>query len=131
MHEVVRHLTKGFSLKVPEEFGECFSYNHVFYTGYRNTSATVEEFIPGVFMKYVNTDGKCICPPADLSTECTLVFAKAEALVHYSYCESNEMIITDLQGSMYHLYDPEISTESLRADDETEVYFAVATYLRC
>ena len=32
MHEVARHVTKGFSMKVPEEFGQCFSYNHVFFT---------------------------------------------------------------------------------------------------
>jgi hypothetical protein len=125
MHEVARHVTKGFSVKVPEEFGECFSYNHVFYTQFKDTTATVEEFIPGAFMKYVNNDGECIHPPGNSSSECKEVFAKAETLVHYSYCVSNKQImIMDIQWSLYRLYDPEISTESLHADSETnKVYF--------
>ena len=124
MHEVTKHVTKGFSMKVPQEFGECFSYNHVFYTTFKDTVATVEEFIPGTFMKYVNNDGECIPPPLACTSECKEVFAKAETLVYYSYCVSNgQVMILDMQGPMYRLYDPEISTESLRVEETDEVYF--------
>ena len=129
MHEVARHVTKGFSMKAPGEFGECFSYNHVFFTKFKDTVATVEEFIPGAFMKYVNNDGECVHPPETCSSDCKEVFAKAETLVHYSYYASNnQMMILDIQGSMHHLYDPEISTESLRAEETNEVYFCCETY---
>ena len=124
MHEVARHLSKGFSLKVPTEFGKCLSYNHVFYTKYKDVPATVEEFIPGTFMKYVNNDGNRTIPPEASSNECKEVYAKAETLVHYSYCATNKkMMIMDIQGSMYHLYDPEIATESLQDVGEDEIYF--------
>lgn len=124
MHEVARHVTKGFSMKVPAEFGQCFRYDHVFFTKFKDTVATVEEYIEGTFMKYVNNDGECIRPPEPCSMDCMEVFAKAQTLVHYSYCASNnKMMVLDIQGSMYRLYDPEISTELLHVEDTNEVYF--------
>ena len=84
----------------------------------------MEEYIAGTFMKYVNNDGECIRPPEPCSMDCMEVFAKAQTLVHYSYCASNnKMMVLDIQGSMYRLYDPEISTELLHVEDTNEVYF--------
>ena len=49
------------------------------------------------------------------SQDCTdeeVLIEKAECLVHYSYDSSNrKLMIIDIQGSNYHLYDPEIATE--------------------
>ena len=123
MHEVARHVTKGFSVKVPKEFGKCFSYNHVLFTKYKDTVATVEEYMQGASMKYVNNNGECIHPPETCSMDCVEVFVKAQTLVHYSYCVSNNMMVLDIQGWMNNLYDPEISTNFLHAEDTNEVYF--------
>ena len=60
MHTVARQLTKKFSSIVPEEFGQSFAYNKVFYSRLNDEPVTVEEFVSGQFTKYVNNDGKCI-----------------------------------------------------------------------
>lgn len=62
MHCAARHLTKVFSNKVPQEFGECFTFNRAYYTVYQGEPATVEEFVEGTFRKYVNNNGK-VCRP--------------------------------------------------------------------
>ena len=60
MHTVARQLTKKFSSIVPEQFGQSFAYNKVFYSRLNDEPVTVEEFVSGQFTKYVNNDGKCI-----------------------------------------------------------------------
>ena len=60
----------------------------------------------------------------DISTDLKTLFFKAECLVHYSYVSTNEkMMILDIQGSDYTLYDPEISTTQLVDGDTEELYF--------
>ena len=68
MHSVARHLTKVFSNKVPQEFGECFTFNRAYYTVYQGQPATVEEFVEGTFRKYVNNNGKVCRPEVGYST---------------------------------------------------------------
>ena len=122
MHAVARHITKGFSLKVPPEFGECFKYNKVYYSCLNDKPVTVEDFVPGKFAKYVNNNGKCVAPPENSSNETKEIYAKAQCLVHYSYSPMQcKMMLTDIQGSKYSPYDPEISTQNLVDDDE--LYF--------
>ena len=66
MHTVARQLTKRFSSIVPEEFGQSFAYNKVFYSRFNDEPVTVEvEFVSGQFTKYVNNDGNCIIPKED------------------------------------------------------------------
>ena len=49
---------------------------------------------------------------------------KAQALVHYSYViTENKLMLLDIQGSGYTLYDPEIATEKLMANQDLEIYF--------
>ncbi len=58
MHAVVQNLTACFSAKVPKEFGEAFQYGKVFYSQWNECPVTVEEYVPGVFCKYINNDGE-------------------------------------------------------------------------
>ena len=52
---------------------------------------------------------------ADIKT----IFEKAECLVHFSYVESpKKLMLLDLQGAEYNLYDPEIATTQWHQDNE-------------
>jgi len=122
MHTVARQLTKKFSSIVPEEFGQSFVYNKVFYSRLNDEPVTVEEFVSGQFTKYVNNDGKCIILKADAHPEFKEIFDKAHRLVHYtSLITEEKLMLLDIQGSRYSLYDPEIATADLI--DEGEVFF--------
>ena len=115
MHAVARNITQRFSSRVPSSFGDTFSYGKVFYSVLDELPVTVEEFVAGEFQKYVN-DGTCYAPPTEDHQE---VYAKAECLVHFSYIFSeNKMMLVDLQGSMFKLYDPEIATSEFTSDTD-------------
>ena len=76
----------------------------------------------GQFTKYVNNDGKCIIPKADAHIEFKEIFDKAQCLVHYtSLITQEKLMLLDIQGSGYSLYDPEIATADLI--DEGEIFF--------
>ena len=110
-------LTKQFRTIVPEELGQSFAYNKVFYSGFNGKPVTVEEFVSGQFTKYVNNDGKCIIPKADAHIEFCEIFDKA----HVSCTEEKLLMLLDIQGSGYFLYDPEIASADLI--DEGEIFF--------
>ena len=70
----------------------------------------MEDFVSGKFAKYVNNNGKCVAPPESSSSQTKEIYAKAQCLVHYSYSAMQQkMILTDIQGSKYSLYDPEFN----------------------
>ncbi|CAB4020160.1 transient receptor potential cation channel subfamily M member 6-like, partial [Paramuricea clavata] len=74
----------------------------------------VEEFIPGCFTKYINNTGL-----SSVSIEsANIIGLKAECLVHFSYQKSGkQLMVVDIQGNGYDLFDPEIaSTELVDAD---------------
>ncbi len=123
MHAVARNLTARFCTKVPKEFGEAFQYGKVFYSQWNECPVTVEEYVPGVFCKYINNDGEIIEPDDIESDE---IFQKAQCLVHFTYIYSEKrLMVLDIQGSAYKLYDPEIVTTDLmeKSDTSHEVYF--------
>ena len=123
MHAVARNLTARFSAKVPKEFGEAFQYGKVFYSQWNECPVTVEEYVPGVFCKYINNDGEIIEPDDIESDE---IFQKAQCPVHFTYIYSEKrLMVLDIQGSAYKLYDPEIVTTDLmeKSDTSHEVYF--------
>lgn len=126
MHAVARNITARFATKVPEfgeEFGEVFKYRKVFCYMYEDCPITVEEFVDGDFMKYVNNDGNCIDPPSEEYD----IFAKAQCLTHFSYLYSKKkLMLVDIQGSKYELYDPELATTDLHEDGETSKVFFCA-----
>ena len=74
----------------------------------------------GEFVKYINNDGTIGIPrPWE-----KVVYEKAEALTHFSYQESDEkLLLVDLQGSGYVLYDPEIATSDELENKDPEKYF--------
>lgn len=123
MHEVARHLTKKFREKAPKEFGECFNYNHIYFTTIDEEPATIEEFVPGNFAKLINNNGKC-ASFHDESESFQELLDKAECLVHYTYKVTNEqMMLLDIQGSGFNLYDPEIATKDVMDEKNKEFFF--------
>ena len=117
MHTVARNITQRFTKCAPKEFGQTFSYNKVYYAFYDETPITVEEYVDGEFHNFINNDGQ-LCwttKKEDLKS----IYMKAETLVHYSCFISDEkMMLLDIQGSSFQLYDPEIFTSTIASDDE-------------
>ena len=121
MHEVAKHIATKMSKKAPRQFGSTFYYNKVYYTKFEGHHATIEEFINGDFVKYVNNNGYCVVPPNSSTQDDKAIYEKAETLVHYSYALSEgKMMLIGIQGCGYALCDPEIATESLKADDDDD-----------
>ena len=126
MHVVARHLTQKFALTAPTEFGACFKYNRCYYTTYNDRPATTEEYVPGNFVKYINVDGTFTYPRDGSSDEYKEQFEKAQCLVHYSYnLSQKKLMLLDIQGSKFDLYDPEIATADIMDDEEVKYIFAV------
>ena len=124
MHAVARQLAKSFKSKAPSQFGKCFEYNRCFFTRYNDQPATVEEYVPGVFSKFINNDGQCMVPPEDSGSQCKELYSKAQCLVHFSsHLSGKKLMLLDIQGSNYNIYDPEIATSDLVDLDTNEVYF--------
>lgn len=74
---------------------------------------SVEEFEEGAFVKYVNNDG-VVCE--NISSTLSL---KAQSLVHFSFEKSGgKIMVLDLQGSGYHLFDPEIASRDIIEEGE-------------
>lgn len=72
---------------------------------------TVEEFIPGDFVKFVNNNG-IVCE------EDTMLCRKAQALCHCTYEKSEDKImVLDIQGSGYTLYDSEIASAEIQSEN--------------
>ena len=73
----------------------------------------MEEFIEGTFEKYINNTGD-VCGDFD-SDVCN----KTECLVHYTFERSDEkLMLLDIQGCGYVLFDPEVATEESITDGE-------------
>lgn len=116
MHYLARNLASQLKEKVKKEnlleFGEVFEFNKVF-MGKMGTGevVTLEEFISGEFVKYLNNTG-------DRCEKDNIIADKAEAFSHYTYEKSErKLVVLDIQGSGYTLYDPEIASEQLVDDD--------------
>ena len=96
-------------------FGPCFSYNNCYFSFMNGEPVTVERFVEGQFVKFVNNNGKpCLPEPGQKD-----LLAKAETLCHFSYVDSNQkLMLVDIQGAGYKLYDPEIATQEDEASSE-------------
>ena len=70
----------------------------------------------------MSTTMAIVLSPPNLSTQNDkAIYEKADTLVHYSYALSEEkLMLIDIQGCGYALCDPEIATESLKADDDDD-----------
>ena len=65
MHAVARHLAKKFERNAPSTFEECLKYNRCYYTMFDSQHATIEEYVPGYFIKYINNNDNCVSIPED------------------------------------------------------------------
>ena len=118
MHAVARNLQQKFSKKVGYDFGEKLTYEKVYFSTLKTVPVTIEKYVEGQCVKYVNNNGKVIQRDSE---ELKKIVKKAESFCHYTYEVSNqEMIVLDIQGSGHNLYDPEIATNLLQdaGDDE-------------
>ena len=103
---------------VCEEFGKTFTYCKA-YLGIleENNSSSylmIEEFIEGEFQKYLNNDGFATY---NESVDMDLV-QKAECLSHFSFMKSqSNILLVDIQGANYVLFDPEIATAKDAIDE--------------
>ena len=119
MHAVAKVLVEKFNQKCPEKFGKTFSYEDVYFTMVDGRPATLERYVDGQCFKYVNNNGICPAPEEGMED----LFEKGQALAHFSWVFSDKkLLLLDIQGSGYCLYDPEIATPNLvtTADEEVQ-----------
>lgn len=122
MHLLARNFASQLEAEIKEEsevFGTAFRYRKIFHGETdEGEYVTVEEFIPGQFKKYVNNTGQTCVDPTDEMAQ------KAECLTHFTYERSKKkLMLVDIQGSGYYLFDPEIaSTDLLDEGDKQYLY---------
>ena len=96
-----------------EEFGESFRYSKVYLARSEGQLVTLEPYLQGKFVKYINNDGEIIVSGNEVAS-------KAEAFVHFTYVKSQKAVmVLDIQGTGYSLYDPEVASTQLQ-DEETK-----------
>lgn len=120
MHTLAKYYASAMEKEVStcKEFGETFKYTKV-YLGRScdGQLVTVEPYMEGEFVKYINNDGEIIVKGSEIS-------AKAEAFAHFTYVKSqNTIMVLDIQGTKYSLYDPEIASAKLLDDTTKAVLF--------
>ena len=123
MHHLARNFALQIEKKIEEDdiidlFGPTLKYKNIYLGKLQDGEiVSVEEFITGVFRKYINNDG-LIC-----GEESDPLVQKAACLTHYSYIESKKQVmVVDVQGMKANLFDPEIASALLV--DKNEVMFA-------
>ena len=122
MHMVAKVIAQKMTKKCKgmDIFKSNFSYDEAFFSELENEPITVENFVEGDFTKYVTNDGNSCVP--DVGKDA--IFEQAEALVHFSFEDSSKkLLLLDIQGSGYKLYDPEIATADDLSSDSDENYF--------
>ena len=121
MHHLAASMADSLSVAVKktknqELFGEFFRYTEIFMGKMDNEYITVEEFINGEFVKYLNNTGELCTEANDERGQ------KAECLAHFSFVKSEKkLMLVDIQGSGANLYDPEVA--SLELQDDGEILF--------
>ena len=117
MHTLAKNFTLQLKKLVDEncksDFGETFSYNDAYFgligAEENEDVVMIERYIPGDFQKYLNNDGTKTVSNAIKSE----LIEKAECLSHFSFEKSKQnMLLVDIQGSGFKLYDPEIATNA-------------------
>ena len=125
MHVTARSIAyrmkkKFIDLSNHELYGMCFKYDNIYFAMFNNDPVTVEKYVPGKFVKFVNNDGR----PGKATEGSEDIYSKAETLSHFSYIDSDEkLMLVDLQGVGYRFFDPEIATSSEIASQNSEAVF--------
>lgn len=110
MNALVRNFAQNLDLeRLILEYGATFTYLKVYYLFFNGEFVILEDFIEGIFEKYINNIGE-IC--GDGISEISL---KVEVFVYFIYVNFNQQfIVFDIQGVNYWLCDFEIiSVESI------------------
>lgn len=103
--------------QVDGEYGQVLEYRKIF-MGKTDIDefVTVEEYIEGDFVKYINNNGQLCGKDSEIRN-------KAESLAHFSYEKSKgKLMLLDIQGSGHTLYDPEIASRQIM-DENGKVQF--------
>ena len=127
MHTLAQNVANQMTKYVDKEFGQAFSYDNIYLGKIKSTEnanrgfVTIEKYIEGSFIKYVNNNGNVTANKEDVITH------KAETLVHYSYQMSKgQFLLVDIQGTGYKLYDPEIaSTVHTEGENSSMINFCI------
>lgn len=103
-----------------ELYGKTLTYKKVYMGRISGQTGdewvTVEEYIDGEFIKYLNNIGIPRGMNSDIGQKC-------ESLAHFSYERSSQnLMVVDMQGSDHTLFDPEIASKELL--DGNEVLFS-------
>ena len=118
MNSLARYLAKCLTKECPSDYGETFEYTKVYFGKYNGECITVEVFIEGEFVKHINNTGHIV------ETNGSEVAAKAESFSHFTYVKSGKcLMVLDLQGTGYSLYDPEIASVELMDDKDDSIVF--------
>jgi hypothetical protein len=125
MHVLARNFSLQLEQKVKDlnaesSFGEVPKYGRIYYgETEKGEFVTVEGFIDGNFVKYTNNNGALCVKESDI------IGQKAQCLSHFSYEKSTQKVmILDVQGSGYKLFDPEIASTDLFDEDDRVLYCA-------
>ena len=124
MHMVAKAIALKLAKKAPSSYDKVFQYHTIYFSKIEEIPVTAEKYVPGNITKYVNNTDECGTPKNSDEDE---IYQKAESLSHFSYHKSvNELMLLDLQGCCYQLYDPEIATSTLtdvNDNDNKETFF--------
>ena len=107
-----------------DEFGDFLSYRKIFHGETDGGKyVAVEEFIPGCFTKYINNTGLSSITTESSNDSANIIGLNAECLVHFSYQKSGkQLMVVDIQGNGYDLFDPEIASTELVDKDMNYLY---------
>ena len=101
---------------VKSNFGKMFYYHKAFFGKLASSgeSVMIEEYLHGECSKYINNDGTIYRNISEKE-----LILKAECLCHFSYEKSKEeLLLVDIQGCKYNLYDPEIASVKGASDEQ-------------
>ena len=123
MHCLAKHFATQLKviLRAKGYSGDVFAYNMASFGILNGQPVTIENFIAGTFVKYINNDGEINSKNIDKKKQ-----EMAECLTHFSYIKSQTtMMLVDIQGCNFDLYDPEIATISGAYDDNNKLLFCM------
>lgn len=118
MHTLAKNFADQLALKVQKddliEFGKALQCGKL-YIGKELDNGefvTVEEYIDGNFLKYLNNNGM-VC------VKTSALLEKAECLAHFGDEKwSHKLMFLDIQSTGHKLNDPEIASTELLENDE-------------
>ena len=126
----MHHLAYNFGEQIVKEivskscqkaFGRTLRYKNIYLGKIGEEFVTIEEYISGCFIKYMNNTGQLCVDQDDEFGK------KSECLAHFSYEKSQQkLMVVDIQGSENNLYDPEVASSDWQ--EEGKVLFCAGNF---